>query len=146
MPRKKRIITVVDANVFLRAILNRNPESANRHVLRLWVIKHQIQVVVNPFIVSEYIRVLEETGVEPHRIETFEGWLQMPTVTHVRGGSHRKLSRDPKDNPYIDAAEVGRAAYIVSNDRHLLDVPAESLRGLRFQIVKPHELLAALGE
>lgn len=146
MPRKDRVVTVVDTNVFLRAILNRNPQSVNRHVLRLWVVKRRVQIVVNPFIESEYIRVLKAADIETHRIESFVEWLQLPIVTRVRSGASRVLSRDPKDNPYIDAAEVGHADFIVSNDRHLLDIPAAALRGLRFKIVKPHQLLGALNE
>lgn len=146
MLRKARTIVVFDTNVFLRFFLNRNPSSANAHVVLLWLIERRLQLVVNPQIYAEYVEVLERKAVDEARVGRFKLWLQLPTVTHVRGGGSRMLSRDPKDNPYIDAAEVGRAAYIVSNDRHLLDIPAGSLRGLRFQIVKPHELLAALGE
>lgn len=146
VPRKARTIVVLDTNVFLRFLLNRNPSSANARVVLLWLIERRLQLVVNPQIHAEYVEVLERKKIDDARIRRFEQWMQLPTVTHVRNGSSRVLSRDPKDNPYIDAAEVGRAAYIVSNDRHLLDIPAESLRGLRFQIVKPHQFLAALEE
>jgi len=43
-------------------------------------------------------------------------------------------------------ATLGKAKYLVTRDSDLLDIPKASLRGIRFQIVTPFELLRLLDE
>ena len=43
-----------------------------------------------------------------------------------------------------DAAHTGRARYLVTNDRDLLEIPSKERRGFRFEIVRPAELLRLL--
>jgi predicted nucleic acid-binding protein len=41
-------------------------------------------------------------------------------------------------------AQAGRAAYLGTNDRDLLDIPPDARRPFTFEIIKPSELLRAL--
>ena len=59
-------------------------------------------------------------------------------------GRRFPLSRDPEDDILLATAHAGRARYLVTNDRDLLEIPAKERRGFRFDIVKPVELLRLL--
>jgi hypothetical protein len=61
--------------------------------------------------------------------EVTPGGLQLPGVTE-----------DPKDDPLVACALEGNADYLVSGDRHLLDLG--EYKGIR--IVSPHEFAAIL--
>jgi predicted nucleic acid-binding protein len=67
-------------------------------------------------------------------------------VTQVNLGTRLRLSRDATDNKFLATARVGKAKYLVSRDHDLLDIPKAELRGLRFEILTPLELLQKLGE
>ena len=67
-------------------------------------------------------------------------------MTQVNLGKRFYLSRDPEDNKFLDMAYVGKAKFLVTRDKDLLDIPKADLRGLRFQIVSPIELLQQLDE
>ncbi|MDT5123623.1 MAG: uncharacterized protein QOC96_3105 [Acidobacteriota bacterium] len=86
-------------------------------------------------------------GAIPQNLARLETYLSMTkTVTQVNLGLRFYLSRDPDDNKFLDTAYVGKAKYLITRDNDLLDIPKASLRGLRFQIVSPIELLRQLGE
>jgi len=50
------------------------------------------------------------------------------------------IAEDPKDNKFLDAAVAGKAQYIVSGDRHLLNL--KKFKGVK--IVKPADFLGHL--
>jgi len=57
------------------------------------------------------------------------------------------LPRDPKDEPYLNLAIAAQASYLVTRDRDLLDLMADTGFRQRFpdlQILEPPEFLRAL--
>jgi len=140
-PRKNRIPVVFDTNVFIRFFLNPHRETANNKVVKLWFAYRELQLIVSVPVVEEYTEILARLGVEQRRIEHFTAKMQLDTVTWVNLGKRHRISRDADDNVMIDTARSGNAKYIISHDKDLLDIPAEDLRGVRCQIVKPPQLL-----
>jgi len=61
-------------------------------------------------------------------------------------GKRFSLSRDSDDDKFLDPAHAGRAKFLITRDNNLLDIPKNNLRGIRFQIVSPPELLLQLDE
>ena len=53
---------------------------------------------------------------------------------------------DPDDNLVLATAIAGKAEYVVTNDRDLLDIPASVRKKFRFSIVTPAQLLIELEE
>jgi len=59
-------------------------------------------------------------------------------------GSRPKLSRDPYDNIMIATARSGKASFLVTNDRDLLEISPRVQARLRLEIITPAELLARI--
>jgi putative PIN family toxin of toxin-antitoxin system len=144
-PRKERIPVVFDTNVVIGQAISPARRSANARVYDLWLVERRLQLVVSPPLIAEYLEVLERIGTAPQRISRLQGrLLTSSTVTRTNLGKRFSFSRDPDDNMLLATAHTGRAAYLVTNDRDLLEIPDEARRLFRFEIIKPAELLRLL--
>ena len=75
-------------------------------------------------IIDEVVRVLMafKVPLEPEDISWWES-LILEKSSLVFPGEHLEVVKnDPDDNKFIEAAVEGNAQYIVSQDRHLLDI------------------------
>jgi putative PIN family toxin of toxin-antitoxin system len=144
-PRKERVPVVLDTNVVIGQALSPARRSANARVYDLWLIERRLQLIVSRPLIAEYIEVLERLGTMPERLARLQGqFLTSPTVTHTNLGKRFTISRDPDDDILLAIAHAGRARYLVTNDRDLLEISAKERGGLRFEIVKPAQLLRLL--
>lgn len=135
--RKDRLPIVLDTNVIVGALLSTRRQSANQRLYRLWL-QRRVQLIVSREIVAEYLELIERLSISPPRAEAFRQRLQRrDVVTHVNLGPRFTESRDPDDNLMLATASVGKAAYLITNDHDLLDIPAEQRGRFRFQIVTP---------
>lgn len=141
-PRKERIPVVFDTNIVTGYYLRSSDASANSRVYRLWRNRRELQLIVSPEIVDEYLEVLERIGIDERRIERLRERLHgRDTVTLVTPGPQPTESSDPDDNLMLAAAIAGKAKFLITNDRHLLDIPDEQKRKFRFQILTPKQFL-----
>ena len=142
--RKRRIPVVFDTNVFVRNFKSRSKSSHNRRVFRLWLVERKLQLVVSEEVVAEYLEIfenvleLDEEIVLKWRTRFCDG----PGVTFVELGPREVGSRDPDDNVFLSTARAGKAKFLVTSDRDLLDLPKSLQSRLTFAIVKPDQLLA----
>jgi putative PIN family toxin of toxin-antitoxin system len=144
-PRKERVAVVLDTNVVVGFFLSKTRQSANARVFDSWLIARRLQLIVSPPVVAEYLELLERVGIEFGRIQSFRKRVEAaPTVTRINLGRRFPLSRDPDDDILLATAHAGRARYLVTNDRDLLEIPAKERRGFRFEILKPARLLRLL--
>ncbi|MCE9525444.1 MAG: putative toxin-antitoxin system toxin component, PIN family [Planctomycetales bacterium] len=144
-PRKQRIAVVLDTNVLVSFYLGRKRDSAAARIIRLWRENRALQLVVSEGVVDEYAEVLRRLKVNESLIVRFIERLESrETVTWVNLGPRVEASRDPDDNVFLSTAKSGRAAYVVSNDRDLLDIPHQERRRWRFSIVSPKQFLTEL--
>ncbi len=141
--RKDRIRVVLDTNVFVRALKSRSAGSPNQRILRLWLLERRLQLIVCRELVDEYLGVFSQIlGLDDRLTGDWERrFIGDPRSTVVGLGRRYVASRDPDDNLLLATAAAGRAGYLVTNDRDLLDLPAELLPTLRFRIVTPREFL-----
>jgi putative PIN family toxin of toxin-antitoxin system len=145
--RKDRIPVVFDTNLFVARLLRRKKNSINQRVFNLWLMRRRLQLIISRPILDEYLGTLAMLGATPRNLARLENYLSIAkTVTQVNLGKRFYLSRDPDDNKFLDTAYVGKAKYLVTRDKDLLDIPKADLRGLRFQIISPIELLQQLDE
>ena len=148
MRKKDRIPTVFDTNVFGVRFIKHKRTGLNRRVFDLWERRRILQLVISPPVKAEYLGVLENYFNLPAKpLEKLRFRLDTASnITRVNLGKRLPLSRDPKDNMLLETAYTGRAKSLVTRDLDLLDIPPEDLRGLRFEIVTPFQLLQALGQ
>lgn len=146
-PRKDRIAVVLDTNVLVGYYLSRKKDSAGSKVYLLWRTRRQLQLIISDEVMVEYLEILERLGVPALRINRLKDRIgKRETVTHVRLGARPTESRDPDDNLMLATAAAGRAKFLVTNDRDLLDIPAAGHRKFKFAVVTPAEFLAGLEE
>jgi uncharacterized protein len=145
--RKDRVPVVFDTNLFITRLLRHKKNSINQRAFNLWLVRRRLQLIVSRPILDEYLGVLAMLGTTRRNLVRLEDYLvTAKTVTQVNLGKRLRLSRDPDDNKFLDTAYVGKAKYLVTRDNDLLDIPKASLRGVRFQVVSPFELLKQLDE
>jgi putative PIN family toxin of toxin-antitoxin system len=144
-PRKDRTTVVLDTNVLIAYYLSKKKDSANSKVFLLWRTRRRLQLIVSDEVVSEYLEVLQRLGVPQVRIERLaERIRSRQTVSHTKLGTRPTESRDPDDNLILATAVVGKAEYVVTNDRDLLDIPDSVRKKFRFFIVTPSQFLDQL--
>jgi putative PIN family toxin of toxin-antitoxin system len=128
---------VVDTNVFISSLLN--TEGNPRKVIDLWRFE-KITLCLSKEILAEYFAVLGRFGMseEPEGDELVQLFqkrynqvflISVPTISAV--------SEDPADNKFIECAVAAEAKYIISGDRHLLNLKV--FKGIR--ILPPTEFL-----
>lgn len=146
-PRKKRIVVVLDTNVVVGFYLSRNQASPNAQVFRLWRDRRKLQLILSSELTAEYLEVLPRLGVGENKVARLAERLERrETVTHVNLGARATESRDPEDNFLLSTAAAGKAHFLVTNDRDLLDIPALQRKRFKFEIVTPRALLTRLRE
>ncbi len=141
--RRRRLVVVFDTNVLVRALMSRSKSSPNYRVVRLWLVERELQLVVSKELLSEYLDVFERVrGMTTDVIEEWrERFTEDSRVSFVNLGTRFELSRDPDDNLVLATAATGRASWLLTNDKDLLDLPEDSMRLLRFEISTPHMFL-----
>lgn len=116
---------MVDANVFVSAFMR--PDSAPRRVLEKFL-DGSFDLLLAPEIVAQleralgYEKVQRYLGVSTDEIEASIVALQTSAVPVVPKHVPRGGPDDPDDDIYIAVALEGMADYIVSGDKHLLDL------------------------
>ena len=137
------IRVVLDANVFVSALIR--PEGPPGQLVRLLLTADAFGLVVTPAIAAEIARALRYPSVKKLLKGGFDvdDWLaDLAIVADIveDGALPTAVSSDPDDDKYLYAAAAGRAAFVVTGDRHLLDVG--DYEGIR--IVTPRRFLDVL--
>lgn len=145
--RRLRTPVVADTNVFVRNFKARSNTNPNRRIIRLWLLEKRVQLVVSPELAAEYLEIFAKVlGMEADTIDAWRERFEHDsrcTVVHL---ARRYVeSRDPDDNLLLATALAGRAEYLITNDRDLLDLPEEFRRSIPFTILKPEDFLKELG-
>ena len=135
---------VLDANVVVSGLIR--PEGPPGRLLVLLFRDGAFELVASPATLDEVRRSLRYPRVRKYlRLpeEELDLWVDaLGAIAVVVEGkvSRRVVSADPADDIYIAAAADGLAHYIVSGDRHLLDLAEHG--GIR--IVTPRTFLTLL--
>ncbi|MBS1527897.1 MAG: putative toxin-antitoxin system toxin component, PIN family [Bacteroidetes bacterium] len=109
------MIVVLDANALLVSIPKK---SVYRPILDA-LIDGKYNLVVSNNILSEYTEIIERKANSIVANNIAEMLLNLDNLNKVEVYFEWKLiPSDPDDNKYVDAAIVGSADYIVTNDQH----------------------------
>ncbi len=145
------IKVVFDCMIFLQAAVNPNGPAAE--CFRA-VRQRRLELYVSRAVLDEVADVLRRLSLKRRFPRLTEGFVT-EFISHLVGNSVFiddvpdviRLTRDPKDECYLNLARRVGAIYLVTRDNDLLDIAADSeLRQLlcRTEIVRPEELLERL--
>ena len=145
--KKYRIPVVLDTNSYIIRFLKHKRHGVNRRVYDLWIAERKLQLIVSPPIIAEYIGTLRMLGASEKFLRMRQTrFTAASNVTLINVGKRLSLSRDPKDNVFLETAHAGKANFLITRDHDLLDIPKANLRGFRFKIVTPSNFLQQVGE
>lgn len=139
------IRVVLDTNVLVSAVLV--PESIPAKILSM-VKDDKIELVFSPFALAEVLRVfrypklislMKTRSVDPEEAEDFIKALSFISLITLGGIRGENISGDPNDDRFLACAVESEAQFIVSGDRHLIDL--KSFQGI--PIVTPAEFIKA---
>jgi putative PIN family toxin of toxin-antitoxin system len=110
---------VLDTNIIISSVLG----GALVLVLEKWD-KEKFTVVVTTDIVSEYFEVLNRPKFElsQETIDKITRYIYQFSEFVVHEEQIHFIKDDPKDDKFLEAAIAGKVDYIVSGDKHLLDL------------------------
>jgi uncharacterized protein len=137
---------VLDTNVFLSAFIK--PEGLPGQILRAFLTTPRaFHLVLSPDILEElrcsltYAPVKKCLGCAQNDLECILSSIALlGTTTNLQELSYHVSKDDPDDDKYIAAAISGRAHYIVSGDKHLLNVKEYEV----IQIISPKKFFRKL--
>lgn len=114
-------------------------------MFELWLVKSQLQLLVNPAIIEEFLAVMRELlGIPEELLKKWERRFSSHHADKIAVRQRITLSRDPKDNVFLEVAAAGKADFLITNDLDLLEINEADKRQLKFQIVTPQQFLAML--
>lgn len=123
--RSLRPRIVVDTNVVMGGLIN--PVKASGRLISLWL-EGKIDVLISPALREEYLHIFNRMRFGPReavdrRERAIQKLLSRENMTLVQPDFRlRVIKEDPSDNRLLECAVCGGAGYIVSQDRHLLQV------------------------
>ena len=134
---------VLDSSVIVAALATPNPESASRVVLAA-VASGVVDLVVTDELEAEYRRAVEYPQVKRYAPKVDrQGFVDAIVAAAERceaGSSAGAVPADPGDDKVVAAARAGQASFIVTLDRHLLEVVGQP----GIQTLRPGDFLQVL--
>jgi len=118
---------VVDTNVFVSAVLLKGPSS---RVLEKWK-EGKFILLFSPDIFDEYFEVLARPkfNQEERDIRELAELLTEKGLAMEPRARLKIVEKDPTDNKFLECAVAGDADFIISGDRHLLNL--QEYEGIR---------------
>jgi putative PIN family toxin of toxin-antitoxin system len=116
---------VLDANIFVSSMIN-NQGNPNR-IIEHWS-RGDFEVLCSEKIIEEigrvlrYPRIARRHGQSEEAIQRFMELLSNETMIVSPSAILNIVQDDESDNRYLECATEGRAQFIVSGDKHLLDL------------------------
>jgi putative PIN family toxin of toxin-antitoxin system len=113
---------VLDTNVIISALFWGGPPRAIYELIR----SGKLSMLGSEDMERELIRVLgyAKFGLSAAEIMPLIANLRIHTVPIITRGKLHVIAADPTDNIFLECAVEGCADYIVSGDKHLLDLTA----------------------
>ena len=113
---------VLDTSIYVSSFLTKTPLSAPNQIISLWKQGHFI-LIMTPQLRKELIIVLSRKGIEPELIKELVKSINRLAL-HSEGAYQTNFldSIDANDNIFLSACYESKADYLVSLDKHLLNL------------------------
>ena len=137
------IRAVLDTNVFVSGLISSKGNSAK--ILDYWR-ERKFRLVTSAKIVKEfekvisYPRILKKRNIRKAEIQSLVKNLKTFSRIVSKKQTILVIKDDPDDDKFVEAGVAGGANFIVSGDRHLLDLG--EYRGIK--IITPREFVKML--
>ncbi len=134
---------VLDTNTLVSAVIN-IPFSVSQEIYQNFINKHFV-LIISPALIAEVEDVLQRDKVVKLHKQTLQELQkfikELINLSYVVSGEVEiEIVRDPKDDKIISAAVEGKADYIVSRDKDLLDLKEYH----RIKIITPENFMELL--
>lgn len=118
----KRAQVVLDTSIFISAYLSKNEQKAPNKILTLWQ-QGDFILIVTPSLIEELIIILERKKVNKLSIiKLIENIAEKAIIKEGIYQTNYLDDIDPKDNIFLSACYESKADYLVSLDKHLLNL------------------------
>lgn len=112
---------VLDAMIWARGLIARNPEAAPATLIQAWK-AGRFRVLVSGELLEEIAGTLLELGAEPEAV--VQAIMLLATDSQVVAIKHQRMGcADEEDDHLIETAVTGHAGYLVSEDRAVQELP-----------------------
>lgn len=115
----ERLRAVFDTNVFVSALLSRNPTSPTQELMRRWR-NEEFILLVSQALLLELAQKLQERGIGQDQTQELLAtlarlaeWVDVPPEAVVP-----VVTADPDDDQMLACATAGEANYLVTYDPH----------------------------
>ena len=128
---------VIDTNIFISSFFN--PNGNPKRVIDLWK-NGKITICITEEILKEYVKVLAGLGFsnEPELGELLGLFKKKNNIIYIASTPKFNLIKDdPDDDKFIECAVAARAQYIISGDKHLLNLKTFQ----NITVISPSEFL-----
>lgn len=128
---------VIDTNIFISSFFN--PNGNPKRVIDLWK-NGKITICITEEILKEYVKVLAGLGFsnEPELEELLGLFKKKNNIIYIASTPKFNLIKDdPDDDKFIECTVAARAQYIISGDKHLLNLKTFQ----NITVISPSEFL-----
>ncbi len=113
---------VLDTSVFISAYLSSNPDTSPSKILSLWQ-RGDFIIVMIPQLLEELVTVLLRKKVSRESVKKLVKLIKRLALLSEGAYQTNFLDKiDPKDNIFLSACYEASADYLVSLDKHLLNL------------------------
>jgi putative PIN family toxin of toxin-antitoxin system len=113
---------VLDTSIFISAYLSKNEQKSPNKILTLWQ-QGDFILILTPLLIEELIIVLERKKVDELSIlKLVENIAEKAIIKEGIYQTNILDNIDPKDNMFLSACYESNANYLVSLDKHLLNL------------------------
>jgi len=117
MNSSTKLLVVIDTNVFISGVFWGGKPQA---VIQAWQ-KNKLVLLLSPYLLAEISTVLERFSASDKQKETITNMLLSHSL-RINPKPKATICRDPKDNFLLDLCEQGKADYLVTGDKDLLEL------------------------
>jgi len=138
----KRLRAVLDTNIYVSALLSRNPNSPAKELIQRWL-NDEFTVLICEDLLAEVIEKLVARGLGESTVAEFAALLGIlaENIAIEAESAPRVIQLDPDDDVIIACAVIGKADYLVTYDNHF-DILGGEYQG--FKITKALPFLWAV--
>ncbi len=110
---------VIDTNVLISSLWGGKPGK----IIELWD-NNKIIIIVSQTVLDEYFRVLNRFDISEEDVEDVIKLFSNTNKTLFIKPRNRIniIQKDVEDNKFLECADAGDADFIISGDRHLLEL------------------------